>query len=121
MTELKQAAQQALEALESASGNINPERGYVDELENEVTAATKALRTALAQPEQEPVCDKDPQGCWNVRCQLGKKCKNTLKTRIGGAILRSSPFTASTRTAPRLKQKPTRKTKGRTTCTPCTG
>jgi hypothetical protein len=32
---------------------------------------------ALAQPLQEPVCDKDPQGCWNVRCQLGKKCKNT--------------------------------------------
>jgi hypothetical protein len=31
----------------------------------------------LAQPEQEPVCDKDPQGCWNVRCQLGDKCKNT--------------------------------------------
>jgi len=30
-----------------------------------------------AQSEQEPVCDKDPQGCWNVRCQLGKKCKNT--------------------------------------------
>ena len=24
----------------------------------------------------EPVeeCDKDPRGCWNVRCQLGKKC-----------------------------------------------
>jgi hypothetical protein len=55
MTDLRQAAQQALEALESASGNINPERGYVDELENEVTAATKALRTALEQPEQEPV------------------------------------------------------------------
>ena len=30
-----------------------------------------------AQPEQEPVCDKDPQGCWNVRCHLGNKCKNT--------------------------------------------
>jgi hypothetical protein len=29
-----------------------------------------------AQPVQEPVCDKDPQGCWNVRCQLGKQCKN---------------------------------------------
>jgi hypothetical protein len=28
-------------------------------------------------PVQEPVCDKDPQGCWSVRCQLGKKCKNT--------------------------------------------
>lgn len=32
---------------------------------------------ALAQPEQEPVCDKDPQGCWSIRCQLGKVCKNT--------------------------------------------
>lgn len=29
------------------------------------------------QPAQEPVCDKDPQGCWSVRCQLGKVCKNT--------------------------------------------
>jgi hypothetical protein len=35
------------------------------------------LYTAPPQPLQEPVCDKDPQGCWNVRCQLGKKCKNT--------------------------------------------
>jgi hypothetical protein len=33
--------------------------------------------TPPAAPVQEPVCDKDPQGCWNVRCQLGKKCKNT--------------------------------------------
>jgi hypothetical protein len=31
-------------------------------------------------PVQEPVCDKDPQGCWSVRCQLGKKCKNTSPT-----------------------------------------
>ena len=29
------------------------------------------------QEKQEPVCDKDPRGCWNVRCQLGKVCKNT--------------------------------------------
>jgi hypothetical protein len=27
--------------------------------------------------DYEPVCNKDPQGCWMVRCQLGKKCKNT--------------------------------------------
>lgn len=20
------------------------------------------------------VCDRDPRGCWNVRCQLGKRC-----------------------------------------------
>jgi hypothetical protein len=44
-----------------------------------LVAYTRALEKycdALAQPEQEPVCDKDPQGCWSVRCQLGKKCKN---------------------------------------------
>ena len=33
-------------------------------------------REAAADKLQEPVCDKDPQGCWNVRCQLGKQCKN---------------------------------------------
>ena len=27
--------------------------------------------------KQEPVCDKDPLGCWSIRCQLGKMCKNT--------------------------------------------
>jgi len=37
----------------------------------------QACKLEKAQPAQEPVCDKDPQGCWNVRCQLGKKCKNT--------------------------------------------
>jgi hypothetical protein len=31
--------------------------------------------------DYEPVCNKDPQGCWNVRCQLGKKCKNTPAQR----------------------------------------
>ena len=30
-----------------------------------------------AQPEQEPVCDKDPSLCGFVQCQLGKACKNT--------------------------------------------
>jgi hypothetical protein len=39
--------------------------------------AHDALRARLAQPEPEPVCDKDPRGCWSVRCQLGKVCKNT--------------------------------------------
>lgn len=38
---------------------------------------------ALAQPAQEPVCDKDPQGCWNVRCQLGKQCKNLAQPAPG--------------------------------------
>ena len=39
------------------------------------------LRAALAHPEPEPVCDKDPQGCWSVRCQLGKVCKNAPPQR----------------------------------------
>ena len=34
--------------------------------------------------DYEPVCNKDPQGCWNVRCQLGKKCKNTSAQRKEG-------------------------------------
>ena len=36
----------------------------------------ESKRAAAADKLQEPVCDKDPQGCWNVRCQLGKQCKN---------------------------------------------
>jgi hypothetical protein len=34
--------------------------------------------------EQEPVCDKDPRGCWSVRCQLGKVCKNTAPRQWQG-------------------------------------
>jgi|LauGreDrversion4_2_1035121.scaffolds.fasta_scaffold353154_1 hypothetical protein len=51
--------------------------------------------------DYEPVCNKDPQGCWNVRCQLGKKCKNTpaqrepvvvfRKVRVGEYVLRFWP------------------------------
>ena len=36
----------------------------------------KAKQAMAADKLQEPVCDKDPQGCWNVRCQLGKQSKN---------------------------------------------
>ena len=35
-----------------------------------------AKKAMAADKLQEPACDKDPQGCWNVRCQLGKQCKN---------------------------------------------
>jgi hypothetical protein len=34
--------------------------------------------------KQEPVCDKDPRGCWSVRCQLGKVCKNTTPRQWQG-------------------------------------
>jgi len=38
----------------------------------------EGVKDAHAKQEHgEPVCDKDPQGCYSVRCQLGNKCKNT--------------------------------------------
>jgi hypothetical protein len=45
--------------------------------------AIEAAREYLRKPaqQQEPVCDKDPRGCWSVRCQLGKVCKNTSPQR----------------------------------------
>ena len=58
MTTLREAAQQALEALEGA-----------DEIDCDMRDAITALRTALAEPEQEPVAWRDPrikspgQGC----------------------------------------------------------
>ena len=49
------------------------------------------LRQALAQPEQEPVCDKDPSLCGFTLCQLAKVCKhtprNTMPTKIFGPNL----------------------------------
>jgi hypothetical protein len=66
------AMKTALEALESPFGRD------LNTLSLAVYEATRALRRAIEQAEkQESVCDKDPQGCWNVRCQLGKVCKNT--------------------------------------------
>lgn len=64
MTDLRKAAEMALEALERGTTGL-------------AIRAIPALRQALAQPEQETVCDKDPYLCGFVRCQLGKVCKNT--------------------------------------------
>jgi hypothetical protein len=58
---------QALEALDHEANKGN---------DNAYQCERDALRTAIEQAEK-PVCDKDPRGCWSVRCQLEKKCKNT--------------------------------------------
>ena len=42
--------------------------------------------------DYEPVCNKDPQGCWNVRCQLGKKCKNTPAQQKPFGYFKAEPF-----------------------------
>lgn len=40
----------------------------------EAIALYAAPPPAASAPKDAPVCDKDPRGCWNVRCQLGKVC-----------------------------------------------
>ena len=45
---IHKALEVALEALEGAKGNINPERGYADEVEAEVAAAIEQAQSALA-------------------------------------------------------------------------
>lgn len=77
MTTLHEAAQLALEALEY----INEHCFVLADHEGPMERAIPALRAALAQEEQEPVCDKDPLGCWSIRCQLGEKCKNAAPPR----------------------------------------
>ena len=85
----RSAMKLALEALETIAGAMPFPVGK---------SAITALRQALANEaldkkaenarelglDYEPVCNKDPQGCWNVRCQLGKKCKNTSAQRKEG-------------------------------------
>jgi hypothetical protein len=46
--ELLAALETALAALEGAEGDINPERGYADELEEEVSTAVGTVRAAIA-------------------------------------------------------------------------
>ena len=70
---MRQALEMALEALKKARRKILTTE--------ECHAVIMSIKEALAQPEQEPVCDKDPQGCWSVRCQLGNKCKNNSPQR----------------------------------------
>jgi len=65
---------QALEALEQINQLSIGENAIA--LPGEIDAAMDSLRAAIEQAEK-PVCDKDPRGCWSVRCQLEKKCKNT--------------------------------------------
>jgi hypothetical protein len=77
----KEAMKLALEALNAATrygaGGFEDAKDALREaLANEALdrMAENARELGL---DYEPVCNKDPQGCWNVRCQLGKKCKNT--------------------------------------------
>ena len=72
----KEVMKQALEALK----NTSP-LGFNPETDRKFYATIEALEEALNKEQGEPVCDKDLRGCWSIRCQLGKKCKNTPQQR----------------------------------------
>jgi len=75
MTDLRTATNTALYALEF---NYPLIEDYGNKKQLDIHhEAIMALHKALTQPEQEPVCDKDPHLCGFVQCQLGKVCKNT--------------------------------------------
>ena len=89
--EMKGTTQMSKEAMKLALGALEYHASQTRPI-YQTDKAIAALKERLADPmrevqrlgqeiEQEPVCDKDPQGCWNVRCQLGKKCKNTPPQR----------------------------------------
>ena len=86
---------------------IDQLEAYIREQDEAIKALQKTneylvaqLRQALAQPEQEPVCDKDPSLCGFTLCQLAKVCKhtprNTIPIKIVGpnleAILNAAGF-----------------------------
>lgn len=71
MSKQREALEIALEVLDSKHNFQSAEWRHMH------YKAFQIIREVLAEPEQELICDKDPQGCWNVRCQLGKVCKNT--------------------------------------------
>jgi len=104
----RELLQQALEQLKRTRWASNCEAGYSNDpviaaLEAELAKPEQepfkpdwvnyrqGLADGAAQPEQEPVCDKDPSLCGFVQCQLGKACKNTpintMPTKIFGPNL----------------------------------
>ena len=70
------------------------ERGVIDGRQMQAKSSVDKAVNRMAQPAQEPVCDKDPQGCWNVRCQLGKKCINTTPPKREWVGLTAEDFSA---------------------------
>jgi len=84
----KEAMKRAKEVMANARdwfGNDPEHRWDEDEVYHELVDSVVDLCKAIAEAEKqeqgEPVCDKDPQGCYSVRCQLGNKCKNTPQQR----------------------------------------
>jgi hypothetical protein len=44
------------------------------EREGNARVAAVARPDVLVRVPPRAGCEKDPRGCWNVRCQLGKRC-----------------------------------------------
>lgn len=84
MTDLREAAQMALETLDNMVkvdwhewDEFASVEDFVLWAKSRASFTAEALRAALAQPEQEPCIHvNNPKGCYRVRCQLGNKCVN---------------------------------------------
>lgn len=70
---LREAAQQALDALEDSHQNINPERGYADELARQIADAITVLRAALAEPTSQQPKQVEPAKWISIEENLPKK------------------------------------------------
>ena len=90
--EIMQQAYDAMNDLEGYRPNIDkamlalhqtlaqPEQEHIEcGYDETVGMCTNNPCCEQAQPEQEPVCDKDPFYCWSIRCQVGKVCKNAAQ------------------------------------------
>jgi hypothetical protein len=97
---------------------VSPGGGYVPAIPAQQALDKKAENARELGLDYEPVCNKDPQGCWNVRCQLGKKCKNTSAQRTWVSLtdeeiekltveLRDIPVTLAFAIEAKLKEKNT--------------
>lgn len=81
--DLREAAQQALEALEDSHQNINPERRYADELTRQIADSITALRAALAEATTQESRQVEPVAWLYIPSE-----------RLRDAVLTSAPSQA---------------------------
>jgi hypothetical protein len=94
---LENAQRKAITAIKAAleANEFNPDWDTQAVLVEEIQRMAKRIEELEA--KGEPVCDKDPQGCWSVRCQLGNQCKNTPPQRTWVELTEDEAFTCQQR------------------------
>ena len=83
----REIMQQALDAIRSLMSGRNFGTGQTGHYLNIILRIEAELNRP--QPEQEPVCSKDPHLCGFVQCQLGKVCKHTAQPEQAAVLFPS--------------------------------